>query len=85
MYVVVVIAMALALVLADQAPRDGGRWLALPASVLYLAGVVALGAFRTALSLRAIARHRTRRPETPAAAESSPCWGNSGWWQAWGG
>jgi Zn-dependent protease with chaperone function len=62
MYVVVVIAMALALVLANQKPLVEGRWLVLPAAVLYLAGAVALGAFRTALSLRAIAR----RPDLPA-------------------
>jgi STE24 endopeptidase len=62
MYVMVVIAIALTLVLADQEPLVSGRKLVLPASVLYLAGVVALGAFRTALSLRAI----TRRPDLPA-------------------
>ena len=55
MYLVVLIAFVVALTLADMSPLVTGRWLLLPAMAVYLAGAVALGAFRTALSLRAIA------------------------------
>jgi STE24 endopeptidase len=66
MQVVVLMAFVVAMTFADLArqpevtrllpPLVASRWLIMPAMVAYLAGAVAAGAFRTALSLRAIAR-----------------------------
>ena len=56
MQIVVLMAFVVALTLADLAPVVTGRWLVMPALVTYLGGAVAVGAFRTALSLRAIGR-----------------------------
>jgi hypothetical protein len=56
MYVVVLIAFVVALTLGEQAPLWSTRWLVAPALGMYLAGTVAVGALKTALSLRAIAR-----------------------------
>ena len=54
MYVVVLIAFVVALSLSQQPPLVAARWPVLPAVTVYLAGAVAVGAFKTALSLRAI-------------------------------
>ncbi len=66
MHVVVLMAFVVAMTFADLArepqvsrllsPLVASRWLVMPAMVTYLAGAVAVGAFRTALSLRAITR-----------------------------
>ncbi len=56
MHVVVLTAFLVALTLADLAPAVGQRWLVAPALALYISAAAALGAFRTAMSLRALAR-----------------------------
>jgi len=56
MQIVVLIAFVVALTLADLTPVVASRWLVIPAMVMYLAGSAAVGAIRTALSLRAMAR-----------------------------
>lgn len=75
MQIVVLMAFVVAMAFADLArepqvtefllPPAAGRWLVMPAMLTYLAGAVAMGAFRTALSLRAIARD----PEAPLASQ----------------
>lgn len=56
MQIVVLMAFIVSLTLSEVAPLVAGRWLVMPAVVAYLAGAVAMGAFRTARSLRALAR-----------------------------
>ena len=62
MQVVVLIGFVVALTLANEGPLLAGGWVAGLAVVMYLAGAVAMGAFKTALSLRAIGR----RDDVPA-------------------
>jgi len=64
MHVVVLMAFVVALTLADLAPVVASRWLVAPALAVYLAGAVAMGAFRTALSLRAM----DRRADLPGSS-----------------
>jgi STE24 endopeptidase len=55
MHVLVLIGVLVVLTTANMDPLVSARWLVVPAMVTYLAVAVAMGAFRTALSLRAIA------------------------------
>ena len=57
MHVVVLIAFVVALTVADLPSLEAGRWLLIPAVAAYLTGTVALGATRTAVSVRAIFRY----------------------------
>ncbi|HUS91111.1 MAG TPA: M48 family metallopeptidase [Phycisphaerae bacterium] len=56
MQIVILAAFIVALTLADLAPVVAGNWLVAPALAMYLAGAAGIGALRTALSLRAMAR-----------------------------
>jgi len=58
MQIVILMAFVVAMTLIEAGfpPAIGGRWVLVPALVMYLAGAAAVGALRTALSLRAMDR-----------------------------